>query len=80
MQIVVMIVGLESLSENKVLLVIVDKSSKYSFAYLLPSKQAKGVPRLVQNCAQPWEFESWSGATVEMNSKPILFSGISMCG
>ena len=46
-----MSVGVESLSHNKYLLLVVDKASRFPFAYPLPSKQADGVARqLLELC------------------------------
>jgi len=43
--------GTTSLSGNKYLLLVVDKASRFPFAYPLPSKQAEGVARhLMQLC------------------------------
>ena len=51
MEMDVMSVGTESLGRNKYLLLVVDKASKYSFAFPLHSKQAEGVARhLLQLC------------------------------
>ena len=46
-----MSVGVESLSHNKYLLLVVDKASRFPFVYPLPSKQADGVARqLLELC------------------------------
>ena len=44
-------IGTQSLAGNKYLLLVVDKASKFPFAFPLPSKQAEGVARhLMQLC------------------------------
>ena len=51
MEIDLMSVGTESLSGNRYLLLVVDKASKFPFAFPLPSKQAEEVARhLLQLC------------------------------